>query len=106
MIPRPLRQFMYDIHEATDNKSITWSEGASHDAFVCTRKSYNLHISYFFDADEGVSYYNFAITGAKSASFSVSSNESDYKFMNDLHSSIQINAGDLDNIGSDFFDDE
>lgn len=104
MIPKPLRQFLYDLQTATDEGRITWSEGALGDAYLCSRKGQNLHISYFFNQDEGVSYYNFAIVGPKHAAFSVSSEEVDYRFMENFHSSVQINAGNLSDIGDTFFD--
>jgi hypothetical protein len=104
MIPKPLRQFLYDLQAATDEGRVSWSEGASGDAFVCSRNGHNLHVSYWFNQDEGVSYYNFAITGAKHATFSVSSEEADYRFMENVYSSVQINAGKLADIGETFFD--
>ncbi|MFC3308077.1 hypothetical protein [Blastomonas aquatica] len=96
---------MRELHEATDAGNVSWSEGASQDSFICSRKSFNLHISLYFDPEEGVTYYNFSINGKKSASFSVSSLENDFKFMNDFHSSIQINANGLDGIAKEFFGD-
>lgn len=104
MIPKPLRQFVYDLLDATDEKRISWSEGAATDAYLCSRNGQTLHISYWFNHDEGVGYYNFAITGAKNAAFSVSTEENDFRFMENLHASIQVNASDLSDIGDSFFD--
>lgn len=104
MIPKPLRQFVIDLIDATDKNVISWSEGVANGAFFCSRKSYTINISFFFDQDEGISYYNMTIGGDKSASFVVASYEhADYKVMSDLHSSVEINAGNLGSIGEDFF---
>lgn len=104
MIPAPLRKFLSDLQVATDDGSVTWSEGAGERAYVCSKNGLNLHISYYFNMDEGVSYYNFSITGQKSASFSVSSEENDFRFMENFHSSVEVNANDLSDIGDTFFD--
>lgn len=104
MIPKPLEKFMFDLLEATDNSKVQWAEGASNEAYFCSRNGYNVHISYWLDQDEGVGFYNFNITGKKSASFSVSSHESDFNFMQNLYSSVLVNAADLGEISTEFFD--
>ena len=104
MIPKPLRQFLNDLLEATDDGRISWSEGATGDAYVCSRNGQNLHISYWYSQDESIGYFNFAISGMKHAAFSVSSEEADYRFMENLHASVQINANNLSDIGDSFFD--
>lgn len=104
MIPKSLEKFMKDLLEATGNSKVRWAEGASREAYFCTRNGYNLHLSYWFDEDEVIGYYHFNITGKKSASFSVASHESDYNFMNNLYSSVTVNAADLGEISEEFFD--
>lgn len=104
MIPKPLRKFMYDLLDATDEGGVDWTEGASNDVYICSHKSYNLYLSYFFDQEDAIGYFTFRISGKKDASFVVSSHESDdYAFMNNLSSSIQINASKLGDIASEFF---
>jgi hypothetical protein len=105
MIPKTLRKFIYQLQGATDDRAVQWQEGAS-DAFFCTHKGLDLHISYFFDMDEGVGYYSFRIIGkGKNAGFTVTSHEeSDYADMNNLFSSITVNASKLDEDLKNFFD--
>lgn len=105
MIPRPLRQFISDLLEATDEKSVQWHEGSSEASYYCAHKSYNLHVSYHFNYDEGTGAYHFRIAGKnQDASFSVADMErDDFYTMNNLWSSIQINASGLEGIGKDFF---
>ena len=104
MIPAPLRNFLSDLQAATDDGHVTWSEGAGERAYICSKNGFNLHISYYFNMDEVVSYYNFSITGLKNAAFSVSSEENDYRFMENFHSSVEVNANDLSEIGETFFE--
>ncbi len=94
---------MGELLDATNKKNVSWSEVTIGDAYVCERNGYNLHMSYYFDQDEGVGFYNFKIYGKKNASFMVTGNENDFSFMDGLYSSIQVNADGLDEISEDFF---
>jgi hypothetical protein len=106
VIPAPLRKFVFDLIEATNEGKLVWKEGAS-DAFFCNHKTYSLHLNYHFNEDIEVgSYYMTIGQGGKDARFSVSDNEGldDILTMRNLYQAVTLNASGLQDIGDDFFD--
>jgi len=103
MIPVKLKEFIRGLREATENRDIEWKEGAS-DAYFCDHKGYALHLQFHFDGDAGEGTYFFRIRQKdKSSSFSVVDSEDDFYIMNNLWSSVSVNAAGFDNIADDFF---
>lgn len=106
MIPKPLVGFLDQLFDATDEGKIEWAEGAGDNSYYCARNNFNIHISYWYDTDNEMGYYNMSITGGrKPANFAVTSHEhNDYIFMTNLHTSIQLNAAKIGDISDRFFE--
>lgn len=104
MIPKPLRQFMVRLLEATNDGELRWHEG-SEEAYYATHKNADLNLRYVFDGDTGDSGYTFRIVrGEGDAFFSVPNYEDDYGFMRNLFSAVSVNASGGANMVDGLFD--
>lgn len=104
MIPTPLRPFMAQLLDATNDGRLRWKEGAD-EAYFATQKNADLHIRYVFDGDTGESGYTFRIVrGDGDAFLTVTNMEDDYSFMRNLYSAVSVNAAGGANIVDGLFD--
>ena len=104
MIPKPLRKFIEDLREASDNRDIEWQEGAP-DAYYCNHKNVTLHIAHYVNEDIGQGYFLFRmVSKGNTTSFSVTDNEEDYQEISALYSSVMANAANVQEIIQGFFE--
>lgn len=106
MIPKPLKDFIFRLHRATDDGDVRW-HAADGGAYFCTHKGLTLHISSYFDPDREESSISFRIDDtedASSASFDVVRPGNDFTEMNHLLDSVSVNASRIEEKLKSFFD--
>lgn len=104
MIPAQLQKFIQDLAEATQNGSLNWTEGSDR-SFFATKKDANLHISYRFNEDIGISSYLFLISRkGKEVRFITYEEEDDFLYMQKIFTLIELNSAGGSELVADLFD--
>lgn len=104
MIPKPLKEFVSNLKDATDKKKLEWSEGDGK-SYICDHKNHSLSIDHEFDPEILQSTFKFYLeTDGKVTPFTVKDSESDYDTMRSLYETVIANANDVENDIEDFFD--
>lgn len=106
MIPAQLERFIDQLIAWTEQSKVTWREGASDNAYICSHKEYSIHFNYWFDPDAERGLYTMRIVkDGRDAHFTVTDNEADALTMRNFMSSVSVNAAGFDDIAADFFSD-
>lgn len=104
MIPTALRQFITDLQSATESRAVEWTNGITGNTYICSHKTFDLHLGSHLDEDTETSFYMFRIkNGSQDVTFTVTDNEGDYRTMANLAAAIRVNASKIDLSLNEFF---
>ena len=104
MIPKALRDFVFQLQTATEKGQLSWNE-ADALAYFCDHKDHTLHITSHFDEDRAVASFHFRlVTKGKITPFTVREDEDDFEIMRNLYESVVANANDVGKDIEGFFE--